>query len=334
MITRPLAIVTLAAQLTSADVSNPAHDDIQQEYWEAHSWEANGRHEKGAEIYASQAAWDKDCKRSKQSPINIDSESAEVATFPDYLRTPKLLGEISGMDLKVKLDLANGNHAILIDLVEPINHKVLMCRQIQFLVGKSEHTVNGLHTFGELRLLCFQKYKHPSYSAAMESTDPRGIATFTFLVEEFEGVADADFFKQIVSAFTYDNSELAYTTKLPTGSVDLHDYFRYVGSLSLPPCSEVVDWTIFTDTIKISPTMAQSLLHEAKLAFGESSMGKVRAIQKLNKRDVVHYTKSNVDELFMGYYKAIGVVGVALFIIYLIVTSLVPAKKQPKKKRQ
>lgn len=36
-----------------------------------------------------------------------------------------------------------------------------------------------------------------------------------------------------------------------------HKYYRYQGGLTTPPCSEVVQWTIFRDTIRISKSQVK-----------------------------------------------------------------------------
>jgi carbonic anhydrase len=63
--------------------------------------------------------------------------------------------------------------------------------------------------------------------------------------------------------------------------MQVHDrkFFRYIGSLTTPPCSEGVIWTIFTSEIGIKEKSLKQLR--------ENIMSKVyRPIQPINNRSV------------------------------------------------
>ena len=56
-------------------------------------------------------------------------------------------------------------------------------------------------------------------------------------------------------------------------------YYHYAGSLTTPPCSEVVSWIVMTDSILVSQTQID--------AFAERYPMNARPVQPLNRRFIL-----------------------------------------------
>ena len=61
---------------------------------------------------------------------------------------------------------------------------------------------------------------------------------------------------------------------------EARDYFRYEGSLTTPPCSEVVNWAVLGSPITVSTAQIE--------AFGRLHPGNTRPLQPLNRRFLLH----------------------------------------------
>lgn len=73
-------------------------------------------------------------------------------------------------------------------------------------------------------------------------------------------------------------------------SVDFNDRFVYSGSLTTPPCSEIVSWSVVSTPIPISTAQ----LDAYKAYFGEGWIGNARDTQALNNRTV---DRINIESL-------------------------------------
>merc|ERR1712126_423086 len=72
---------------------------------------------------------------------------------------------------------------------------------------------------------------------------------------------------------------------------NLDNYWRYLGSLTTPPCSEAVVWTVFQDTLNISQAQADYLMNNLYHGYEEDHhndfiQGNFRPVQPLNGRTV------------------------------------------------
>ena len=73
-----------------------------------------------------------------------------------------------------------------------------------------------------------------------------------------------------------DRPTLDLTDLLP----EERDYFRYEGSLTTPPCSEVVNWAVLESPITVSTAQIE--------AFARLHPGNTRPLQPLNRRFLLH----------------------------------------------
>ncbi len=80
--------------------------------------------------------------------------------------------------------------------------------------------------------------------------------------------------------------EFNMSSFLPNFDTDLKDYYRYSGSLTTPPCSEGVVWTVFRQYLNISARQLE-IIRGLKLQFNH------RSPQSLFKRKVYSSFKAN-----------------------------------------
>ncbi|KAL0404876.1 UNVERIFIED_CONTAM: Alpha carbonic anhydrase 7 [Sesamum radiatum] len=131
----------------------------------------------------------------------------------------------------------------------------------------AEHTVNGVRFNTELHIV--------------HANSEGNIAVVGILYKL--GRADP-FLAQILPFLS-----LATPQGYPLGSVDSssikipgREYYRYNGSLTTPPCSENVTWTVFK-TVK---TVSIEQVHALRDAIHDGNTGNARPVQPLNGRTV------------------------------------------------
>ena len=135
----------------------------------------------------------------------------------------------------------------------------------------SEHEING-HPYAAEAHVVFKN----------KQTEQLAVFAFLFTItsdssqenKEWEKYADA------ASELTNINDEIQCLFNLhDLMQVNERHFFRYVGSLTTPPCSEGVIWTVFTDGIKIK--------EESLTELRQNVMKKVyRPIQPINSRTI------------------------------------------------
>jgi len=206
------------------------------------------------------------CNGKRQSPIDIKTDQADTAdlgkfSFSGYDHPP------AGTTYKLK----NNGHTVQMDVRydagEPtkitvhgggLNDTYLLA-QFHMHWGKdncegSEHTANGLHYPLEIHFVHYNS-KYPNIGEALHHEDGLAVLgvmadigatahpTIDTLQEYFHSV------KYAGSSTDIKEPLFAMQSLLPSNT---DNFVRYPGSLTTPPCLEIVTWTVFTTPISVS----------------------------------------------------------------------------------
>uniref|UniRef100_A0A8C5ND17 Carbonic anhydrase n=1 Tax=Gouania willdenowi TaxID=441366 RepID=A0A8C5ND17_GOUWI len=176
------------------------------------------------------------CGGLRQSPINIVSSKVHVnSALPPF----DFIGHTNTLNITVE----NKGHSVRLTGGALPGH--YRASQFHFHWGGngnpgSEHTIDGERFPMELHIV---HIKEPYGTLAEAEHDLAGIALLGFLFEVMK--------HPIIAALgrVQNNGEHNSTESI---SRELHNYYRYVGSITTPGCEQAVTWTLFHKTLAIS----------------------------------------------------------------------------------
>ncbi|XP_067289861.1 carbonic anhydrase 15 [Pseudorasbora parva] len=195
---------------------------------------------------------------SHHSPINLDhqlmkNDSLDSLHLEGFNLTHTGQWWLTNQGHSVVLEVGNGMHVSGGGL--PGIYRTI---QLHFHWGSvssngSEHTLDNLRFPMEMHIVNI-KSTHPNLTSALE--DPTGLAVLGIFVdvtylhsENFQSISNALPFVAYKGQ-TKSIRPFPLMNLLPQNN--LTQYYRYHGSLTTPPCSQVVVWTVYEVPIYIS----------------------------------------------------------------------------------
>ncbi|KAG8431234.1 hypothetical protein GDO86_019206, partial [Hymenochirus boettgeri] len=239
------------------------------------------------------------CGGPEQSPINIVTDST---TYDSSLK-PMVL---SGYDVShdKMLMLKNNGHTVVLDLPDSLLitgglGQTYRAAQLHFHWGSnsepgSEHAVNGQRFPGEMHVV---HYSAEYNNVDEASTQPGGLAVLSVFIQE--GEEENPGFQHLLS-YLENITEAGESTEIP--GFDIHGllpqrldrYYRYNGSLTTPPCYQTVNWTLFNQTVSLSPEQVEILEDTVHSDHDHIMKMNFRDRQSLNGRVVLRSFKPPV----------------------------------------
>ncbi|ESP01204.1 hypothetical protein LOTGIDRAFT_172731 [Lottia gigantea] len=235
------------------------------------------------------------CGDNLQSPVNINIFLAPTSPRLGRLR-------FTGYNTPAWLTVKNDGHTALVEVKSNAYieggglHGRYKLTQFHFHWGSdntrgSEHTINGVPARMEVHLV---HYKESLGSFQSAQNFPGGLTVLGIL---YSG--------SMTNNGAYNDLVNKLSLVLPPGSTPVAlqpqallslfpplvgNYFRYTGSLTTPPCSQSVIWTVFQKTIPIANRQLQSFRQlfssEKNVMFPVRLQNNYRPTQPLNRRIV------------------------------------------------
>lgn len=174
----------------------------------------------------------------------------------------------------------------------------------------SEHTLDGFYAPGELHIVTKIKKGESDYC---DTTSDGCLAVFGMMLT-FEGPGDMcnkaikSLFKKLPKKVGMSNG-VTFNRKLNLDDLipEKTDYYTYLGSLTTPPCREVVTWHVYAEPIPVSAEVIEKHQHMVSFTPGDDCTFLYSGIcspprEKTNHRSIQPYKGRSVyyvqDQLF------------------------------------
>ncbi|KAL6729091.1 hypothetical protein Aduo_000178 [Ancylostoma duodenale] len=232
--------------------------------------------------YDDQSHWTGTCTEGRsQSPVDLVLGEAEVVNFDSV--------KFNNYHLTGAVDVDNSGHSVTVNgflaWEQPPSitggnlDTTYFLQQLHFH-WNSEHTFNGLHYDAELHLVHISDKYDPSLNMSLSGNV--AVVAVPFQTGDPEAALDG-----IENLFVEENStdpsekiSFSPSVLLPT---DTKTFYRYSGSLTTPPCTEGVTWTILAEPVLLTADQLASL-RGAQSQDDADDVHNSRKIQSMNGR--------------------------------------------------
>ncbi|XP_018412999.1 PREDICTED: carbonic anhydrase 6 [Nanorana parkeri] len=234
------------------------------------------------------------CDSNHQSPVDIQKKKVAYNSKMSVFELEGYEGPMSG-----HFKISNNGHSVQIELpptmkiIKGLPHVYTAVQMhlhwggLDLETSGSEHTIDGLRYMAELHIVHYNSELYNSFEEANDK--PKGLAVLAFLYED--GHFENTYYSELISKLAtirYAGQMTEVKTLDPLAMLpdNLDNFYRYQGSLTTPPCTENVLWTVFDSKVMLSQNQIK-LLENTLLDWHNNTLrNDYRHAQPLNDRVV------------------------------------------------
>uniref|UniRef100_A0A182RAY9 carbonic anhydrase n=1 Tax=Anopheles funestus TaxID=62324 RepID=A0A182RAY9_ANOFN len=243
------------------------------------------------------------CTGKHQSPININSLDVKKVNLPPLV--------FQGFDVAPReTNLTNNGHTVVVTMESEVTPTVsggplsgvYEYSQLHFHWGDndtfgSEDMIDN-HRFPMELHIVFYKQEYKNARTALNFADGLTVLAFFYEIDPEDNPMYQEFIELLGNV---TGSHLSERFETPPSlkdliAKDLLHYYTYDGSLTTPPCSEVVTWIDFKEPILLSHAQVQAF-RALENEEGHPLTHNFRPVQPLGDRVVLYNTDELIKEI-------------------------------------